>query len=90
VSCGKHHDVHCRDILDQVYEFLNSEPTRVNVQNIRQHLDECAPCLREYDLENALKALVRRSCGEAAPDHLRLRIMTRISAIRVDMDDPRT
>ena len=86
MSCGNHHDVDCRDVLDQVYAYLDSEPTSVDVERIRQHLDECAPCLKEYDLEDALKSLVRRSCGEAAPDHLRLRIMTRITAIRVDMD----
>lgn len=86
MSCGNHHDVDCADVLDQVYEYLDSEPTKVDVEKIQQHLDECGPCLKEYDLEHALKSLVRRSCGESAPDHLRLRIMTRITAIRVDMN----
>lgn len=86
MSCGKHHDTDCRDVLDQVFAYLDAEPTQVDVARIAQHLDECAPCLREYDLEAALKSLVRRSCGEAAPDRLRLRIMTRITQIRVEMD----
>ncbi|HZI96449.1 MAG TPA: mycothiol system anti-sigma-R factor [Actinomycetales bacterium] len=87
MSCGKHHDVDCRDVLDQVYSYLDAEPTHLDVDKIRQHLDECGPCLREYDLENALKALVRRSCAcEPAPDGLRLRIMTRITEVRIEMD----
>ncbi len=52
---------------------------------IKQHLDECGPCLRQYDLDEAVKALVRRSCAcETAPDQLRLRILTRITEVRVE------
>lgn len=87
MSCGKHHDVDCREVLDQVFAYLDAEPTLLDIEKIRQHLDECAPCLREYDLENALKTLVRRSCAcEHAPDGLRLRIMTRITQVRIEMD----
>ena len=36
---------------------------------IRHHLDECAPCLREYGIEQEVKALVARCCGnETAPE----------------------
>ncbi len=48
--------------------------------HIRQHLEECGPCLREYDLDQVLKALVRRSCaGESAPSELRIQILARIT-----------
>jgi mycothiol system anti-sigma-R factor len=86
VSCGKPHETDCRDVLDQVYEYLDAEMTGHDLAKIRQHLEECAPCLRQFDLENALKALVRRSCRDAAPAELRTRIMTRITEIRVQME----
>ena len=48
-----------------------------------QHLDECGPCLSQYDLDLVLKALVRRSCAcECAPEELRTRIMVRITEVR--------
>jgi mycothiol system anti-sigma-R factor len=88
VSCGKPHETDCREVLDKVYEFLDAEVPLGDVRKIRQHLDECAPCLRQFDLERALKALVRRSCRDHAPADLRVRIMTRISEVRLSMDGP--
>ncbi len=87
MSCGNPHDEDCRDVLDKVYSYLDSEVTADDVAKIRHHLDECGPCLQEYDLESALKALVKRSCGaDPAPAQLRLRIMSQITTIRVQMD----
>lgn len=84
MSCGNPHDEDCQEILAQVYSYLDSEVTRDDVQRIQHHLAECGPCLRQYDLENALKALVRRSCAcEAAPVDLRTKILTRITTIRL-------
>lgn len=86
MSCGKHHDVDCREVLDRVYEYLDAEVTTDDVRKIRQHLDECGPCLAEYDLENSLKALVRRTCQDQAPAELRVRIMARITQVRVQLE----
>ena len=86
MSCGNHHDTDCKDVLDRVYEYLDGEMGAHDLAVIRQHLDECGPCLRQYDLDEAVKALVRRSCHEAAPEQLRLRILTRISEVRVSYD----
>ena len=86
MSCGNHHDTDCKDVLDRVYMYLDGEMDAHDLAVIRQHLDECGPCLRQYDLDEAVKTLVRRSCHEAAPEQLRLRILTRISEVRVSYD----
>jgi anti-sigma factor (TIGR02949 family) len=86
VSCGDHHDTDCREVLDRVYEYLDSEITPDDLLKIRQHLDECGPCLAEYDIEDHLRALVRRSCAEAAPQHLRVRILSQITMIRLQAE----
>ena len=87
MSCGGPHATDCGEVLQRVYEFLDGEMTPNDVAKIREHLDECAPCLTEYDLDVALKALIRRSCGcEAAPDALRSKIMIRITELRVQLD----
>jgi mycothiol system anti-sigma-R factor len=85
MSCGNPHETDCRDVLERVYEYLDGELTDHDVVAIRQHLVECAPCLSEYDLDIALKALVRRSCGcEQAPEELRAKIMLKITQVRVE------
>lgn len=86
MSCGNHHETDCSDVLDRLYSYLDAEirsDDPVDVGKIQHHLDECAPCLREYDIEVILKQLVRRACAsDCAPTELRVRIMARISAAR--------
>ena len=77
------HKPDCSAFLDRIYEFVDGELTERDLTRIRQHLDECPPCLREYDLEAALKALVRRSCQDRAPEELRVRILARITEVRI-------
>ena len=72
----------CAAFLDRIYEYVDGELTEGDLHRIREHLDECPPCLREYDLEAALKALVRRSCQDRAPEELRVRILARITQAR--------
>ena len=86
MSCGNHHDTNCRDVLDRVYEFLDNELGEPDYAKIKQHLVECGPCLRQFDLDEAVKALVRRSCSEAAPDQLRLKILGRITEVRTQFE----
>jgi mycothiol system anti-sigma-R factor len=86
MSCGNPHETDCREVLDRVYEYLDGELTGHDIAKIKQHLEECAPCLSEYDLDVVLKALVRRSCGcEQAPEDLRARILVRITEVRLEI-----
>lgn len=88
MSCGRHHDTDCSEVLTKVYEYLDGEMTEADYAKIRQHLHECGPCLQEYDLDQLLKALVRRSCRcEAAPSTLRLQIMARITTVTLELRD---
>ncbi|GAB3688676.1 mycothiol system anti-sigma-R factor [Angustibacter aerolatus] len=77
----------CAEALDRVYEFLDHEMSEADCDRIREHLADCGPCLEQYDLDEALKALVRRSCAcEPAPDQLRAKVLTRITAVRVQVE----
>ena len=87
MSCGNHHDTDCSEVLDRVFEYLDNELDTLDCAKIKQHLEECGPCLREYHLDEALKALIRRSCAcEQAPEQLRLRVLTRITQVRLDVE----
>ena len=85
MSCGKPHETPCAEVLDHLYEYLDHElPEQNAYAKIRQHLEECAPCLHEYGIEEAVKTLVRRSCSELAPDALRAKVMLKIAEVRVE------
>lgn len=86
MSCGKPHETKCSEVLAKVYFYLDQqEISDVDCSRIKQHLDECGPCLRQYGIEEHVKALVGRTCGcETAPDGLRLRVLERIRQVSRD------
>jgi len=84
VSCDAD-DADCAQALARVYEYLDGELSPADLDKIREHIDECGPCLQQYDLDVALKALVRRSCQESAPADLRERIMVKLTEIRIEI-----
>lgn len=90
MSCGEPHDTDCAEILDRVYVFLDHEMGNeaTAYAKIEEHLDECAPCLRKYDLERAVKDVLARSCAcEHAPEELRRKVLTQIRTIRVQISE---
>ncbi|MBX6371234.1 MAG: mycothiol system anti-sigma-R factor [Acidothermus sp.] len=86
MTCGKPHAMPCSEVLEQVYVYLDGELGAEEIARIRQHLDECAPCLEEYGLDQMVKALVHRCCGkDHAPEILRERILARIREVRIEL-----
>ena len=87
MSCGDPHETDCTDVLGEVYLYLDLECTDDERSLIREHLDECSPCLREYGIEQEVKALVARCCGsELAPAELRARLRVKLSELVVQAD----
>jgi mycothiol system anti-sigma-R factor len=79
MSCGDPHETDCLDVLAEVYLYLDLECGDERRQLIRDHLDECSPCLREYGIEQEVKALVARCCGaDLAPPGLRERLRAKL------------
>jgi mycothiol system anti-sigma-R factor len=75
VSCGDEHETDCNEVLAEVWLFLDQECDQERRELLRQHLDECHPCLAAYGLEEKLKKLLARKCGgEQAPKELRARL----------------
>jgi mycothiol system anti-sigma-R factor len=86
MSCGKPHEVDCTEVIEQVYLYLDGEIDDECRAKVREHIDECAPCLREFGLEQDVKALVARCCGgETAPDHLKESVLVRLQQVRVEL-----
>lgn len=88
MSCGEPHETDCQDVLADLYLYLDLECAEERRSLIQRHLDECGPCLREYGIEQEVKALVARCCGhEIAPAGLRTRLRARIAELVVTEGD---
>ncbi|GGK17409.1 hypothetical protein GCM10010124_07440 [Pilimelia terevasa] len=87
MSDGDDHGDGCREVIGEVYLYLDLECAEARRDLIRRHLDECSPCLREYGIEQEVRALVARCCGgERAPDELRERLRVKIRELVVDVE----
>jgi mycothiol system anti-sigma-R factor len=87
VSCGEHHKTDCSEVLAEVYLYLDLECDDNRKSLIRDHLDECSPCLREYGIEHEVKALVARCCGdETAPAELRERLRVKLGELVIEVE----
>jgi mycothiol system anti-sigma-R factor len=76
----------CEEILARMVFFVDNELDDADCATIQQHLDDCTPCLADFDVERAVKALVARSCCETAPEELRERVRVTIRQVHVTDD----
>lgn len=81
MSCGRPHATPCTTVLSLVHAYTDGEVTEVQRIDIVQHLQECPPCDEQFQTVRAVKVLVQRSGGAAAPDRLRAEIVTRIRTV---------
>ena len=78
-SSGFPHETPCIEVLDRVHGYLDGELDDADCAKIRQHLDECGPCLREFAIEEAVKRIVQKHCGhDPVPAELRNKVVHRI------------
>lgn len=64
----------CNETLKEIAEFLDGELTDDSREHIKEHLDDCSPCLAAYDFEAELRMVVRNRCVDKVPESLRDRI----------------
>lgn len=78
-------ETNCDKLLQRIYFFIDNELDQADAAEIKQHIDECAPCLDEVALERLVKSLVARSCKEQAPVELRQRVVFSIRQVQLQV-----
>ncbi|NMR20818.1 mycothiol system anti-sigma-R factor [Cellulomonas fimi] len=84
-QAGRSDRAECAEALEKLSEFLDQELDESAGDRIREHLADCEPCLAEYDVEDHIKKLVKRSCSEKAPLELQARIRTQLTILRTQL-----
>lgn len=79
----------CERALSNLVLFIDHEMDDATWDEIRLHVEGCAPCLSEFDLEYLVKQLVARSCHERAPEPLRERVLMSIRTVQVQISEER-
>ena len=68
--------------LERLYEYLDGALPAADVAEIRVHLESCAECREEHNLECMIRSAMKRSCAEQAPAALKLSILEKIHSLR--------
>ena len=77
--------IDCGDVLDELYVYMDEETDDATRGRIRQHLEACAPCLKQYGLEQDVRQLIARCCGnDMAPKSLHERVRVRITQLTIE------
>ncbi len=80
----------CEKALENLYLFIDQEMDTASCAEIQTHIDDCTPCLTEYELERVVKSLVSRSCSEVAPDVLRQKVLISIRSVQVQITETKS
>ena len=79
-------EIDCVTVLEQVYLYLDGEIDETVRREVRDHIDDCAPCLRQFGIEQEVKALVARCCGgETAPESLKANLRAKLEQVSLEM-----
>ena len=70
----------CDDSLHELYTYLDGELTDERRQKIKEHLDECPPCLDRFDFEDELRHVIAKKCVDKVPESLMDRIASALAA----------
>ena len=71
--------IDCVEALDRLYEYIDGELTPVRAEEVRLHLEKCAPCLGVSQFEKAyLRFREARGRATGAPEHLRKRVLEQL------------
>lgn len=68
--------------VQRIYKYLDGVLSPADVRRIKEHLDSCSDCAEEYDLECLIRAVIKRSCAETAPEKLKSLILERIYSMK--------
>jgi anti-sigma factor (TIGR02949 family) len=68
--------MNCREAAEHLYEYLDKELTPAVEREIRGHLEDCRPCLEQFDFEQAFLRFLQARCrSRCAPPDLKRKIL---------------
>jgi len=68
--------MNCREAVEHLYEYLDKELTPDIEREVRDHLQDCSPCLEQFDFEHAFLTFLQARCRtRSAPPALKRKIL---------------
>ncbi len=67
--------------MEMLQSILDGDATSDQKDYFKQHMDHCMPCYKEYNLDMAIKELLKaKCCGGSCPEDLVSQIKSKINS----------
>ena len=83
---GESDPIDCREVVQELYTFLDGELTSAQRVVISQHLHGCVDCHEVAEFHAELRTAIARKCREQLPDGLRERIIRSLFGDELERD----
>ena len=85
--------MNCQEALNLLYEIIDKEASQIDAKEVQKHLDCCPDCLKKFQIEESLQALVKEKLKAASDipkiDHLKSKILFQLGQIDVTITHSR-
>lgn len=82
------HDTDCSEFMLRIYEYMDGEMGPEEHLRFEAHVRECPPCLRQHEVDQTIKGLIRRvEHAVVAPPQLRAAVIARITRVPIESQD---
>lgn len=65
--------------MEMLQTILDGEATPEQKEYFKTHMDLCMPCFKSYELDMAIRQLLKSKCNGSAPDDLVEQIRTKVA-----------
>src|SRR5688572_1305676 len=70
----------CDDIVQSMYLYLDEEQlTPEERVEVRNHLDDCIPCLESFEFEAEFKQIIKTKCRDDVPAHVYEKVRAKLT-----------
>nr|NLD39963.1 mycothiol system anti-sigma-R factor [Actinomycetales bacterium] len=76
-------DCDCNDFVSRLFALFDAELEAGEEATLRAHVAGCPDCTRHAEAEEHIRAILRRSCVENAPETLRMRVHAQLTVLRL-------
>ena len=85
--------MNCQETLNLLYEIIDKEASQIDTKEVQKHLDCCPDCLKKFQIEESLQALVKEKLKTASDipkiDRLKSKILFQLGQIDATIYQPR-
>jgi len=84
--------MNCQEALNLLYDVIDKEASQIDIKEVQKHLDQCQDCLKKFQIEESLQAIVKERLKAASDipkiDQLKSKVLAQLEQIDATLGRP--